>query len=40
LHREQVGIPNSGLIIDRALDDRGKIGPLKKATEEDPGAVR
>jgi integrase len=40
LHREHVGIPNSGLIIDRALDDRREIGPLKKATEEDPGAVR
>ena len=26
LHREQVSIPNSGLVIDRALDDRGQIG--------------
>jgi integrase len=32
LHREQVSIPNSGLVIDRAVDDRGQIGPLKKAT--------
>jgi integrase len=23
-------------VIDRAVDDRGQIGPLKKATEEDP----
>jgi integrase len=36
LHREQVSIPNSGLAIDRAVDDRGQIGPLKKATKEDP----
>jgi integrase len=35
LHREQVSIPNSGLVIDRAMDDRGQIGPLKKATAED-----
>jgi integrase len=35
LHREQVSIPNSGLVIDRAVDDRGEIGPLKKATAED-----
>ena len=35
LHREQVNIPNSGLVIDRAVDDRGQIGPLKKATSED-----
>jgi integrase len=35
LHREQVSIPNSGLVIDRAVDDRGEIGPLKKATKED-----
>jgi integrase len=35
LHREQVSITNSGLVIDRAIDDRGKISPLKKATEED-----
>jgi len=36
LFRDQVSIPNSGLVIDRAIDDRGKIGPLKKATEDDP----
>jgi integrase len=30
-----VSIPNSGLLIDRAVDDRGQIGPLKKATRED-----
>ncbi|MDR2500793.1 MAG: site-specific integrase [Treponema sp.] len=35
LHREQVSIPNSGMVIDRAVDDRGEIGPLKKATKED-----
>jgi integrase len=35
LHREQVSLPNSGLVIDRAVDDRGQIGPLKKATKED-----
>jgi integrase len=35
LHREQVSIPNSGLVIDRAVDDRGQLGPLKKATAED-----
>jgi integrase len=35
LHREQVSIPSSGLVIDRAVDDRGEIGPLKKATNED-----
>ncbi|MDR0656090.1 MAG: site-specific integrase [Treponema sp.] len=36
LHRDQISIANSGLVIDRAVDDRGEIGPLKKATEEDP----
>jgi integrase len=36
LHRDQVSIPNSGLVIDRAVDDRGQIGPLKEATKEDP----
>jgi integrase len=36
LHREQVNLPNGGLVIDRAVDDMGVIGPLKKATEEDP----
>jgi integrase len=36
LHRDQVSLPNSGMVIDRAVDDRGIIGPLKKATEEDP----
>jgi integrase len=30
-----VSIPNSGLVIDRALDDRGEIGALKKATAGD-----
>jgi len=35
LHREQVSIPNSGLLIDRAIDDNGEIGTLKKATAED-----
>jgi integrase len=36
LHRNQISIENSGLAIDRAVDDLGLIGPLKKATEEDP----
>jgi integrase len=36
LHRNQISIANSGLVIDRALDDLGQIGPLKKATKEDP----
>jgi integrase len=36
LHQDQISITNSGLVIDRAVDDRGEIGPLKKATEEDP----
>jgi integrase len=36
LHREQVSVSNSGLLIDRAIDERGVIGPLKKATEGDP----
>ena len=35
LHRDQISIDNSGLVIDRAIDDFGKIGLLKKATEED-----
>jgi integrase len=35
LHTDQISLANSGLIIDRAVDDRGEIGPLKKATEED-----
>jgi integrase len=35
LHREQVSIAYSGLVIDRAVDDRGAIGHLKKATAED-----
>jgi len=35
LHRDQISIPNSGLVIDKAVDDRGEIGPLKKATAED-----
>ncbi|WP_010260616.1 tyrosine-type recombinase/integrase [Treponema primitia] len=36
LHKEQISIPNSGLVIDRAVDERGQIGSLKKATAEDP----
>jgi integrase len=36
LHREQISIANNGLVIDRAVDDRGEIGPLKKATDDDP----
>ena len=36
LHRDQISIENSGLVIDRAVDDLGQIGLLKKATEEDP----
>ena len=36
LHRDQVSVVNSGLVIDRAVDDLGKIGLLKKATEDDP----
>ena len=36
LHRDQISIANNGLIIDRAVDDFGQIGLLKKATEEDP----
>jgi len=33
---EQVSLANSGLVIDRAVDERGVIGLLKKGTEEDP----
>jgi integrase len=36
LHRGQISIENGGLLIDRAVDDRGEIGPLKKSTDEDP----
>jgi integrase len=36
LHKDQISIANSGLVIDRAVDDLGQIGLLKKATEEDP----
>jgi integrase len=36
LHREQVSVLNSGLAVDRAIDDRGIIGLLKKASEDDP----
>jgi integrase len=36
LHRDQISIANSGLVINRAVDDLGQIGPLKKATAEDP----
>jgi len=36
LHKDQVSIPNSGLIINQAIDDQDIIGPLKKATEDDP----
>ena len=32
---KQVSIPNSGLVIDRAIDERGIIGLLKKAIAED-----
>jgi len=35
MHKEQVSIPHSGLVIDRAIDERGEIGLLKKATVED-----
>jgi len=35
LHKDHVSIANSGLIINQAIDDMGKIGPLKKATDED-----
>jgi integrase len=35
LHREQVCVQHSGLAVDRALDDQGLIGPLKKATDTD-----
>ena len=35
LHREQISESRSGLIIDRALDDLGVIGGLKKSTSED-----
>jgi len=32
LHRDQVSIANSGLIVDRAVDERDIIGLLKKET--------
>lgn len=35
IHREQICESKCGLIIDRAVDDLGEIGPLKKATEDD-----
>ncbi len=35
LHREQVSLSNSGLVIDRAIDEQGIIGGLKKATSDD-----
>jgi integrase len=35
LHKEQVSVPHSGLLIDRAIDERGNIGSLKKATENE-----
>jgi integrase len=38
LFRDQVSIENSGLIIDRAIDEDGNIGLLKKATEEETRA--
>jgi len=38
LHTAQVSIPYSGLIIDRALDEKGQIGPLKMATSIDTRA--
>ena len=27
---EQVSVPHNGIVIDRAVDDMGLIGPLKK----------
>jgi integrase len=36
LHREQLSLPHSGLVIDRAIDEMGHIGALKKATADDP----
>jgi integrase len=36
IHRDQISTANGGLVIDRALDDLGQIGPLKKASKEDP----
>ena len=36
MHRDQISTANSGLLIDRAVDDLGQIGPLKKATGDDP----
>ncbi|MDR2797399.1 MAG: hypothetical protein LBB80_03570 [Treponema sp.] len=39
LHREQVSIENSGLVIDCALDDQRQIGQFKKATKEDVRVV-
>ena len=36
LHRDQISIANSGLVIDRAVDELGQIGLLKKGIEEDP----
>jgi integrase len=36
IHSDQISIPHSGLVIDRAIDEMGKIGALKKATADDP----
>lgn len=35
LHRDQIAQEHSGLLIDRAMDERGNIGLLKKATADD-----
>lgn len=35
LHNEQISIRYSGLVIDRALDEQGQLGPLKKASKEE-----
>jgi integrase len=36
LQQEQISTADSGFVIDRAVDDLGQIGPLKKAAGEDP----
>jgi len=36
MSRDQISFENSGVLINQAVDDRGVIGPLKKATETDP----
>ncbi len=35
LNTEQISIANSGFVIDHAVDDRGRIRPVKKATADD-----